>query len=229
MGLKCGDSARLQCEFSKTFFKLSTSAGLLRRRRGRGAGPQRSSGVLRSARGEPGGFPAPPPMPGTREAGTSLSRGRQEPPTRSQSPGRPAAFSLPALSCRGRSPSTSRPHTDPLGGQPAKRSGTGITRGAGRWVRDPPDFFLSPTSLLPFSFFPVALCVSLQVSLYCTLCLQSPTRSRHSASPGTSPRGPQGEGGGERGRAGRWLEVALRAAWRRWGLGKSCRGTLQTK
>lgn len=61
MGLSCGDSARLQCEFSKTFFKLSTSAGLLRRRRGRGAGPQRSSGVLGSARGEPGGFPAPPP------------------------------------------------------------------------------------------------------------------------------------------------------------------------
>lgn len=110
----------------------------------------------------------PPPMPGTGEAGTRKSRGRQEPPTRSQSPGRPAAFSLPALSCRGRSPSTSRPHTDPLGGQPAKRSGTGITRGAGRWVRDTPDFFLSPTSLLPFSFFPVALCVSLQVSLYCT-------------------------------------------------------------
>lgn len=112
--------------------------------------------------------PLPPPMPGTGEAGTSLRRGRQEPPKRSQSPGRPAAFSLPALSCRGRSPSTSRPHTDPLGGQPAKQSGTGITRGAGRWVRDSPDFFLSPTSLLPFSFFLVALCVSLQVSLYCT-------------------------------------------------------------
>ena len=170
MGLSCGDSARLQCEFSKTFFKLSTSAGLLRRRRGRGAGPQRSSGVLGSARGEPGGFPAPPPtppMPGTGEEGTRLRKGRQEPPKRSQSPGRPAAFSLPALSCRGRSPSTSRPHTDPLGGQPAKQSGTGITRGAGRWVRDPPDFFLSPISLLPFSFFLVALCVSLQVSLYC--------------------------------------------------------------
>lgn len=113
-------------------------------------------------------LPPPPPMPGTGEAGTSLRRGRQEPPKRSQSPGRPAAFSLPALSCRGRSPSTSRPHTDPLGGQPAKQSGTGITRGAGRWVRDSPDFFLSPTSLLPFSFFLVALCVSLQVSLYCT-------------------------------------------------------------
>ena len=111
--------------------------------------------------------PPPPPMPGTGEEGTRLRKGRQEPPKRSQSPGRPAAFSLPALSCRGRSPSTSRPHTDPLGGQPAKQSGTGITRGAGRWVRDPPDFFLSPISLLPFSFFLVALCVSLQVSLYC--------------------------------------------------------------
>ena len=97
----------------------------------------------------------------------------------------------------------------------------------------PPDFFLSPTSLLPFSFFPVALCVSLQVSLYCThtLCLQSPTRSRDTASPGTAPRGRKEEGGGERGRAGRWLEVAvaLRAAWRRWGLRKPRRGTSQTK
>ena len=41
-------------------------------------------------------------------------------------------------------------------------------RGPGRGVREPRDFFLSPTSLLPFSFFLVALCVSFQVSLYCT-------------------------------------------------------------
>lgn len=162
----------LDCNMS--FQRLSSNLALqLGYFGGGGGGVRGRSGAPGSSAQQEGSQVAsqprpPPPMPGTGEAGTRLSRGRQEPPTPSQSPGRPAAFSLPALSCRGRSPSTSRPHTDPLGGQPAKQSGTGITRGAGRWVRDPPDFFLSPTSLLPFFFFLVALCVSLQVSLYCT-------------------------------------------------------------
>ncbi|KAB0389261.1 hypothetical protein E2I00_008425, partial [Balaenoptera physalus] len=96
---------------------------------GRGAaaeirGPQRSKRGARSP-------PSPAHVPGTWEAGTRLRTGRQEQPTHSQSPGRLPAFSLPALSCRGRSPSTSRPHTDLPGSQPAKQSSTGITRRLG--------------------------------------------------------------------------------------------------
>ncbi|TKC49937.1 hypothetical protein EI555_013789, partial [Monodon monoceros] len=97
---------------------------------GRGAaaelrGPQRSKRGARSP-------PSPAHVPGTWEAGTRLRTGRQEQPTHSQSPGRLPAFSLPALSCRGRSPSTSHPHTDLPGSQPAKQSSTGITRRVGR-------------------------------------------------------------------------------------------------
>lgn len=57
------------CVSFQTFFKLSTSARLLRRRRGRGAGPQQSSGVLSAARGEPGRLPAPPTCRGPGKRG----------------------------------------------------------------------------------------------------------------------------------------------------------------
>lgn len=114
------------------------------------------------------------------------------------------------------------PSHRPSDGQPAKQSGTGITA-ARAGVREPRDFFLSPTSSsLSLSSSGFVRVLPGFTFIAQTLCLQSPTRSRHSASPGTAPRGPQGEGGGKRGRAGRWLEVAvaLRAAWRRWGAGE---------
>lgn len=71
------------------------------------------------------------------------------------------------------------------------RAAQELLAGPDGWCRIPG--FLSLPNFPPsFSFFPVALCVSLQVSLYCTLCLQSHTRSRDTTSPGTAPRGRKG-------------------------------------
>lgn len=128
---------------------------------------------------------------------------------RSRSPGRPRGV---LLTC----PQLPGPLTIYLApshrteGQPTCKTERHRNYSPGRTVGlGSPDLFLSQLPSL-LSFFPVALCVSLQVSLYCTDTLF--------AKPYAFPRhylardraeGPQRLGGGERGRVGRWLAVAV--------------------
>lgn len=189
-------------EFSKTFFKLSTLAGLLRRRRG-GCGSRRG---LRGPPAQQEGsrwLPSPAPhMPGTGEAGTHLRGRGASHDAFPQSPGRPA-FSLPALSCRGRSPSTSRPHTDPLDGQPAKQSGTGITAGPGGGSGSRGISFFpqlpSPFLFLSSGFVRVLPGFTL---LHRHFVCQSPHAPDTVLTRDRTEGATKGEGGGKRGRAG---------------------------
>jgi hypothetical protein len=81
-----------------------------------------------------------------------------------RSSARSAALSLPALSCRGLSPSTSRPQGS--AGQPTCKTERHRNYPGG-WTRTPGVLYFS-NFLLSISLFPGALCVSLRVSLYCT-------------------------------------------------------------
>lgn len=174
------------------------------------AGARGRGGALGSAEHPDGSQAAPQPRPPawTLEAGGPVWRGRGESTPRVLSaPGGPASFSLPALSRRDCSPSTSRPHRPAR--QPtckAEQRRNSLPAGL-EVVRDPRVSFFPPTS----SFLPLALCLSLQVSLYCTDTLFAKPHhapERDTTWPGTTPRGLGGKGGGKRGRAGGRLAAA---------------------
>lgn len=187
--LGLGDSARLQCEFQRLSLNLTLQLGYFGG--GGGAGPQWGPGVLRAPVGEPGRSPAPPTCRDPGSGDPSEERNARAPGAY-QSPERPGGFLLTSLSS-GAAHHLPRALTDPLGSQPAKQNRRNYPPG---WRLSRTAGFLSfPNFPPPVSFFPLALCVSLQVSLYCTDTLQSPTRSRDTTLPRSVPRGLKGEGG----------------------------------
>lgn len=220
MGLKLRPlSARLQLEFSKTFSKLISSARLLRRRRGRRRGPQQSSGVLRAPKGGPGRSQPCPPA-GDVGSGDPLEEEEARAPD-ALLESRAAPRLSPYLpSAAGAAHHLPRALTQTCrAANLQNRAAQELPAGLGGWSRTPG--FLSFLNFRPpFSFFPVALCVSLQVSLYCTdtLFAKPYTPLRHYLAR-TEPRGRKGEGGGERGRVGRWLAVAAALPVQRGGCG----------
>lgn len=153
--------------------------------------------------------------------GTGLRRGRQEHPARSQSPGRPAAFSLPALSCQGRSPSTSRPHQP--AGQPTCKTEPHRNYPPGWRLSRTPGFLSFPNFPPPVFLSTGFVRVPPGFTLLQTLCLQNPTSSRVTTSPRTKPRGRRGGVWGREGQsweAARGCRCTPGTTGRRWGAGE---------
>lgn len=104
--------------------------------------------------------------------------------------------------------------TDPPGSQPARQSSRGIRYPPAWRLSGTPGFLSFPNFPPPSSFFPLALCLSLQVSLYCTdtVCKALHAPETDATSPGTTPRGLGGKGGGAgRGRGGGGSQLPLQS------------------
>lgn len=187
---------------------------------GGAAGPRRGSGVLRAPGGEPGRPPAPPTCRGPGKRGPARGPGWEQ-AARSRSQGGPAAVCLPALGCRGRSPSTSRPRAGPRGSRPAKTEGAGVTRRAGRRVPAPRGscFPQLPSCLLflPGGFVRVPPGFTLLHRHFVCKALRVPETPRRPGPRRGAARGRRV--GGERGSVGGRLEAAVAVRVQRGGGG----------
>lgn len=105
--------------------------------------------------------------------------------------------------------------TDPPGSQPARQSSRGIRYPPARRLSGTPGFLSFPNFPPPSFFFLLALCLSLQVSLYCTDTLfAKPYTLPRQTLPRPGPRRGASGGKGRGGEGQRWGRLAVAPAVR---------------